>query len=107
MCPPNQVNFSKGVNRGYRRDRPSDLFDFHRLVPNVFNKRAQILRRAMMQVVQYIRARVETGERGASLVEYALLVALLAMVCLVAITYFGQATGGRLSSSGSSITSAG
>jgi pilus assembly protein Flp/PilA len=61
----------------------------------------------MVQVAQYIRARVETGERGASLVEYALLVALIAMVCLVAVAYFGSATGNRLSSSGSSITGAG
>lgn len=61
----------------------------------------------VVQVVQYIRARTETGEKGASLIEYALLVALIAMVCLVAITYFGSATGGRLSSSGSSIVNAG
>ena len=61
----------------------------------------------MVQVAQYIRARIETGERGASLIEYALLAALIAMVCLVAISYFGSATGGRLSSSGSSITNAG
>jgi pilus assembly protein Flp/PilA len=61
----------------------------------------------MMQAVQYLRARIETAERGASLVEYALLVALIAMVCLVAVAYFGSATGGRLSSSGSSIANAG
>jgi pilus assembly protein Flp/PilA len=34
-------------------------------------------------------------ERGASLIEYALLVALIALVCLLAVTFFG----GRLSTS--------
>jgi len=63
--------------------------------------------RPMLQVVNYIRARIELTQRGASLVEYALLAALIAMVCLVAITYFGSATGHRLSSSGSSIVNAG
>jgi pilus assembly protein Flp/PilA len=61
----------------------------------------------MVQVAQYIRARVETGEKGASLIEYALLVALIAMVCLVAVAYFGSSTGHRLSTSGSSIVNAG
>jgi Flp pilus assembly pilin Flp len=61
----------------------------------------------MFQMAQYIRARIETSQRGASLVEYALLAALIAMVCLVAISYFGSATSGRLSSSGSSIANAG
>ena len=61
----------------------------------------------MLQVAHYIRARVQLSQRGASLVEYALLAALIAMVCLVAISYFGSATGGRLSSSGSSIVNAG
>ena len=61
----------------------------------------------MLQVAPYIRARIDTSQSGASLVEYALLAALIAMVCLVAITYFGSATGHRLSSSGSSITNAG
>jgi pilus assembly protein Flp/PilA len=61
----------------------------------------------MLQVALYIRARIQTSERGASLVEYALLAALIAMVCLVAIAYFGNATGQKLSSSGSSIVNAG
>jgi len=61
----------------------------------------------MLQVVQYIQARIGLNERGASLVEYALLVALIAMVCLVAITYFGSSTGHNLSTSGSKIVNAG
>jgi Flp pilus assembly pilin Flp len=36
-------------------------------------------------------------EGGASLVEYALLVGLIALVCLIAVTYLGQSTCERLS----------
>lgn len=32
------------------------------------------------------------GERGASLVEYALLVVLIALVCVAAVTFFGGQT---------------
>jgi pilus assembly protein Flp/PilA len=42
----------------------------------------------------YLRARFGRSERGAALVEYALLVALIAVVCIVAITLLG----GRASS---------
>ena len=37
----------------------------------------------------YLRARFGRDERGASLVEYALLVALIAVVCIVAIGFVG------------------
>lgn len=37
----------------------------------------------------YLRAKFGESERGASLVEYALLVALIAVVCIVAITLIG------------------
>ena len=37
----------------------------------------------------YVRARFGRSERGAALVEYALLVALIAVVCIVAITLLG------------------
>jgi pilus assembly protein Flp/PilA len=37
----------------------------------------------------YLRARFGRTERGAALVEYALLVALIAVVCIVAITLLG------------------
>jgi pilus assembly protein Flp/PilA len=37
----------------------------------------------------YLRARFGQTERGAALVEYALLVALIAVVCIVAITLLG------------------
>jgi len=51
----------------------------------------------------YMRARYSHDERGASLVEYALLVALIAVVCLVAIAFLGQAASTRFSTVGSSI----
>ena len=49
-------------------------------------------------IASYLRARTE-DERGASLVEYALLVALIAVVCIAAVT----ALGGRAKSNFSSI----
>ena len=42
-------------------------------------------------------------ERGASLVEYALLVALIAMVCIGAVTFFGTSTGDSISRAGNSV----
>jgi len=39
------------------------------------------------------------SERGASLVEYALLLALLALVCVAAVSTFGSATANSLNSS--------
>lgn len=48
------------------------------------------------------RAR-RAAERAASLVEYALLVALIALAVITALQFLGDSTGGSLSSSGSSI----
>ena len=45
-------------------------------------------------------------DRGSSLVEYALLLALIAVVCLGAITAFGGANGGNVSKSADSIVTA-
>jgi pilus assembly protein Flp/PilA len=45
-------------------------------------------------------------DRGASLVEYALLLALIVVVCVGAVTAFGSATSGSVSRSGSSIGAA-
>ena len=42
-------------------------------------------------------------ERGASLVEYALLVALIAVVCIIAITFLGQSASSKFSSVGSAV----
>ncbi|MGH9153046.1 MAG: Flp family type IVb pilin [Acidimicrobiales bacterium] len=41
------------------------------------------------------------GERGASYVEYAFLVGLIAVVCVAAVTFFGSATSASLDSSAS------
>ena len=54
-------------------------------------------------VAPYLRARFANDERGASLVEYALLVALIAVVCIVAVTLLGQNASAKFSAVGSSI----
>jgi pilus assembly protein Flp/PilA len=52
------------------------------------------------------RCRVE-NERGASLVEYAFLVGLIAIVCLVAIAFLGGSTSARFSNVASQVGNAG
>ncbi len=51
----------------------------------------------------YLRARFGDTERGASLVEYALLVALIAVVCIVAVTFLGKSASSKFNKVGSSI----
>jgi pilus assembly protein Flp/PilA len=51
----------------------------------------------------FIRARLGRTERGASLVEYALLVALIAVVCIVAVTLLGSNSSKKFSYLGSAI----
>ena len=46
----------------------------------------------------WLRARFGESERGASLVEYALLVALIAVICVGAVTILGQNTSTSFSS---------
>jgi pilus assembly protein Flp/PilA len=53
----------------------------------------------------YMRARLGGDERGASLVEYALLVALIAVICIVAIAFLGQSASSKFSTVGSSVGS--
>lgn len=55
--------------------------------------------------VPYIRARFGRDERGASLVEYALLVALIAVVCVVALRFLGGTTNSKLDEVDSGINS--
>jgi pilus assembly protein Flp/PilA len=52
----------------------------------------------------YLRARLGRSERGASLVEYALLVSLIAIVCLLAISFVGSSASKKFSKVGSSIS---
>lgn len=40
-------------------------------------------------MISYLQARFNTDERGAALVEYALLVALIAVVAIIALTALG------------------
>jgi pilus assembly protein Flp/PilA len=53
-------------------------------------------------VSAWLQARCKT-DRGASLVEYALLVALIAVVCIVAITFIGNQASTKLSKVGTSL----
>ena len=58
-------------------------------------------------VFPYLRSRLTpaaASERGAALVEYALLVALIAVACLVAVTFLGQSTSHKFSSVSSSLS---
>jgi pilus assembly protein Flp/PilA len=51
----------------------------------------------------YLRARLSPDERGASLVEYAFLVALIAVICIVAIAFLGTSTSSKYSNIGSQV----
>jgi pilus assembly protein Flp/PilA len=51
----------------------------------------------------WLRARFADDERGASLVEYALLVALIAVVCIVAIGFLGGNAKSQFENVGSSM----
>ena len=51
----------------------------------------------------WLRARLVDSERGASLVEYALLLALIAVVCIVAIGILGGNANSKFSAIGNSI----
>jgi pilus assembly protein Flp/PilA len=50
----------------------------------------------------WLRARFD-DEKGASLVEYALLVALIAIICIGAITLIGSNASDKLSTAGNSL----
>ena len=54
----------------------------------------------------WIRTHI-ASERGASLVEYALLVALIAVVCIAAVTTLGKSASSKFSTVGASIDAAG
>ena len=58
-------------------------------------------------LANWLRARFADSERGASLVEYALLVALIAVVCIVAVTFLGKSGKSKFQTVGSSINAAG
>jgi pilus assembly protein Flp/PilA len=51
----------------------------------------------------WLKARFTDSDRGASLVEYALLVALIAVICIVAIGFLGREASSQFNDVGSSI----
>jgi pilus assembly protein Flp/PilA len=57
----------------------------------------------MVATRQSFHTRGELGERGASLVEYALLVALIAVVCIAAVALLGANASTQFSNVGSAI----
>ena len=62
----------------------------------------------LLAIARYLAIRCHIdSERGASLVEYALLVGLIAIVCLVAIMFLGSSTSTKLSNVGSQVGAAG
>jgi pilus assembly protein Flp/PilA len=58
-------------------------------------------------IVNYLQARFSTNERGAALVEYALLLALIAVVCIAALTALGGQASSKFEDVGNSISAAG
>ena len=54
-------------------------------------------------VEPWIQARVGKTERGAALVEYALLLALIAVVCIIALEFLGGEAAEKFSDVGNSI----
>ena len=58
-------------------------------------------------IAPYLRGVFGRSERGAALVEYALLVALIAVVCIAAISVLGTGARDKFSEVGDSITNAG
>ena len=51
----------------------------------------------------YLQAKFSKTERGASLVEYALLVALIAIVCIAAVGLLGNSANDKFKSAASSL----
>ncbi len=51
----------------------------------------------------WMRARFSDSDRGAALIEYALLVALIAVVCIIAITALGNNADSKFSEVSSSL----
>ncbi len=57
-----------------------------------------------LDIVRYLTARLNIqNERGAALVEYALLLALIAVVCIVALTTLGGKASSKFDDIGSSL----
>ena len=55
-------------------------------------------------LLEWLRARMSSHDRGASLVEYALLVALIAVVCIAAVSLLGTSASSTFSREANSIS---
>jgi pilus assembly protein Flp/PilA len=60
----------------------------------------------LVAIWTYLQSRFNRDEKGASLVEYVLLVALIAVVCIVALNLLGSSASVKLTSVGNAISSA-
>jgi Flp pilus assembly pilin Flp len=60
----------------------------------------------MKDTLRRLGRRLVSEDRGASLIEYCLLVALIALVCFGALSYFGGSSGNSVNSSCSEIATA-
>ncbi len=58
-------------------------------------------------IAQYIANRVTKDERGASMVEYALLLALIAVVCIAAVKTLGSSAAAKFSDVSTNVSGAG
>jgi pilus assembly protein Flp/PilA len=54
----------------------------------------------------WMRARFADSDRGATMVEYALMVALIAVVCIAAVSLIGNSSSSKFSTVGNSINAA-
>ena len=61
----------------------------------------------LLVVRTWLQARFTSTERGASMVEYILLVALIALAVFAAVTFLGGTMTGKFNQEGSQISSAG
>jgi pilus assembly protein Flp/PilA len=60
-----------------------------------------------MYMLSYLHGLGGKDQRGAALVEYALLLALIAIVCIMAITTLGEQSADKFTTVGDSIAAAG
>lgn len=60
----------------------------------------------MIDTLRRLGQRLARDDRGAGLIEYTLLIALIAIVCFGAITYFGTSSGNSVGNSCSRIATA-
>ena len=61
----------------------------------------------MLQLITFLQSRVVREERGATAVEYGLMIALIAVVIIVAVTALGTALSSKFTTVGNSVAGAG